>query len=105
MVLYPPVFPLVTVKRFGLLQPHFGHLSCIPFVCMTHKVQGMLYNSNQSIVEKLPSFVKLVSPFRGLITSFHKAYKSAYQLGFVVYLTLNSHLFLGCMIAVEMPGM
>ena len=23
-----------TVKRFGLLQPYFGHLSCISFVCM-----------------------------------------------------------------------
>ena len=49
----------ITVKGFGLLQPHFGHLSCIPFVCMTYKVQGMLSNSNQSVVEKLPSFVKL----------------------------------------------
>ena len=69
-----------TVKRFGLLQPHFGHLSCIPFVCMTSKVQGMLYSSNHSVGEKLPSFVKLRLPFRGLITSFQKAYKSAYQL-------------------------
>ena len=49
----------------------------------------MLYNSNPSVVEKLP----LVSPFRGLITSFQKVYKSAYQLRFVVKLTLNSHLF------------
>ena len=29
---------------------------------MTSKVQGVLSNSNQSVVEKLPSFVKLVSP-------------------------------------------
>ena len=35
-----------TVKRFWLLQLHFGHLICIPFVCMTHKVQGMLSDSN-----------------------------------------------------------
>ena len=25
------VFLIITVKRFGLLQPHFGHPSCIPF--------------------------------------------------------------------------
>ena len=56
---------------------------------MTHEVQGKLYNSNQSVVEKLPSFVKLVSPFRGLITSFQEAYKSAYQLRYVVSLTLK----------------
>ena len=29
-------------KRFRLLKPYFDHHSCIPFVCMTHKVQGML---------------------------------------------------------------
>ena len=65
------------------------------------KVQEMLYNSNPSVAEKLP----LVAPFRGLITSFEKAYKSAYQLRLVVSLTLNSHLFLGCIIVVEMPEM
>ena len=31
-----------TAQRIRLLQPYFGHLSCIPFVCMTRKVQGML---------------------------------------------------------------
>ena len=25
-----------TVKMFGLLQPYFGHLSCMPVVCVTH---------------------------------------------------------------------
>ena len=25
-----------TVKTFGLLQPYFGHLSCMSVVCMTH---------------------------------------------------------------------
>ena len=39
---------------------YFNH-SCIPFVCMTREVQGVL---EQSAVEKIPSFVKLVSPFR-----------------------------------------
>ena len=54
-----------------------------------------------SVAETLP----LVAPFRGLITSFEKAYKSAYQLRFGVSLTLNSHLLLGCIVVVEMPGM
>ena len=32
---------------FGLLQPYFGHLSCMPVVCMTHyKLQSL------SVVEK-----------------------------------------------------
>ena len=31
-----------TVKRFRLLQPYFGYLSCIPFVYVTHKFQGVL---------------------------------------------------------------
>ena len=29
-------------KRFGLLQPYFGQLSCIPLVCMTHEVQARM---------------------------------------------------------------
>ena len=33
---------LYTTKRFRLLQPYFGHLSYIPFVCVTCKVQGAL---------------------------------------------------------------
>ena len=31
-----PLIRLYTVKKFGLLQPYFGHLSCIPVVCVTH---------------------------------------------------------------------
>ena len=31
-----------TARRFRLLQPYFGHLSCIPFVCMIYEVQGLL---------------------------------------------------------------
>ena len=46
----------------------------------------------ECVVEKLLSFVKFVFPFRELITSFQKAYKSAYQLRFVVSLTLHNHL-------------
>ena len=32
----------ITAKTFGLFQPYFGHLSCMPVVYVTHKVQGML---------------------------------------------------------------
>ena len=76
------------MERFRLLQPYFGHLSCPPFMCMKCEVQGVrtymqfepectseaslvyyissrsAYNLNQSVVQELPSFVKLVSPFR-----------------------------------------
>ena len=31
----PHVVPF-TVKTFGLLQPYFGHLSCMSVVCLTH---------------------------------------------------------------------
>ena len=32
-----------TVKTFGLLQPYYGHLSCMPVVYVTcYKLQGML---------------------------------------------------------------
>ena len=32
-----------TVKTFGLIQPYFGHLSCMPVVYVTrYKLQGML---------------------------------------------------------------
>ena len=36
--MYNPPFshPPCTVKTFGLLQPCFGHLSCMPVVCVTH---------------------------------------------------------------------
>ena len=59
-----------------LLQPYFGHLSCIPFVCMTGK--ECLICMDQSVVEKLPSFDKLVFPFRKSIA------KSAFLMRFAV---------------------
>ena len=31
-----PCMHLYTVKTFWLLQPYFGHLSCMPDVCVTH---------------------------------------------------------------------
>ena len=45
-----------TVKTFGLLQPYFGHLSCMLVVCVTHyKLQKDASNLNQSlrVIEKL----------------------------------------------------
>ena len=34
-----------TVKTFGLLQPYYGRLSCMPVVYVTrYKLQGMLPN-------------------------------------------------------------
>ena len=73
------------------------HLSCIPFVCMTVKLKECL---NQSVVEKLPSFVKLRSPFR----------KPIYQhirlgLLFLVSLICPEYLQLEVLLGCEMPGM
>ena len=36
------IIATATVKRFRLLQPYFGYLSCIPFVDMTHKFKECL---------------------------------------------------------------
>ena len=33
---------LIFVKTSGLLQPYFGHFSCMPVVCVTHYFKGML---------------------------------------------------------------
>ena len=56
----------------------------------------------QCVVEKLPSFVKLLAIF------FQKSYKSVFLVRFVVSYKLT-HLpmesFLCCMLVVEMPGM
>ena len=56
----------------------------------------------QSIVEKLPYFVKLVSPFRKPTS------KTALMVRFVVSLFLHICMpleeFLGCMVVTEMPG-
>ena len=44
-----------TIKTFGLLQPYFGHLSCMPVVCVTHyKLQkdASYLNQSLSVVEK-----------------------------------------------------
>ena len=45
-----------TVKTFWLLQPYFGHLSCMPDVCVTHYKTSkgcFLLNQSLSVVEKL----------------------------------------------------
>ena len=44
-----------TVKTFGLLQPYFGHLSCMPVVCVTHyklEKDASYLNQSISVVEK-----------------------------------------------------
>ena len=41
------------MKRFGLLQPYFGELSCMPVVCMTR--EGCL--QLESVFKKLFPFV------------------------------------------------
>ena len=44
-----------TVKTFGLLQPYFGHLSCMPVVCVTHyklQKEASYLNQSLSVVEK-----------------------------------------------------
>ena len=64
-------------KKVWVTSTTFWSLSCIPFVCMTRKVQGMLTVSMCSWEASLFSI------------SFQKAYKSAYQLRFVVSLILH----------------
>ena len=42
--------PHCKFKTFGLLQPCFGHLSCMPVVCVTHyKLQRNASYLNQSV--------------------------------------------------------
>ena len=49
------------MKTFGLLQPYFGHLSCMPVVYVTrYKLQGMLPIC-LSVVEKLLLFEDLLA--------------------------------------------
>ena len=69
------------------LPVSFCHLLCIPFVCMTQSSKSA-YNLNQSIVEKLPSFVKIASPFKKPIL-----YKSAFLVGLICFCDLT-HLLL-----------
>ena len=64
-----------TVKSFWLLLPYlwyFGQLRCIPFMCMTHKVQGVLTIWTGSSWQ--PSIFYKIS------ISFQKAYKFAFLL-------------------------
>ena len=53
--LHPYLFHY-TVKTYGLLQPYFGHLSCMPVVnvtcCKTSK-DASNQNQSLSVVEKL----------------------------------------------------
>ena len=54
----PPTWPGYTVKKFGLLQPYFGHLSCMPVVCVTHyktSNNASCLNQSLTVVEKFLS--------------------------------------------------
>ena len=62
----------ITVKRFGLLQPYFGQLRCIPVVRMTQSSRNA-YDLNQDVVENLLAFVKLVSLLRNPSISIYGA--------------------------------
>ena len=58
---------LSTVKTLGLLQPYFGHLSCMPVVyviCYTLQTSKDASNLIQSVVEKLLYFTRLGFPYR-----------------------------------------
>ena len=59
-----------TAKRFRLLQTYFGHLSCIPFVCITREVQGLL-TIRKRLVEKLPSFSVSFQILSGEVSFFY----------------------------------
>ena len=76
----PAFFELVcTVKTFGLLQPYFGHLSCMLVVCVTHyKLQKDASNLNQSlrVIEKLlpqlrSSYRKPIAIWLHILLAFH----------------------------------
>ena len=60
--------PLELVYSVSFLRPYFGHLSCMPVVYMWHITNFQATNLilNQSVVEKLLPFVKLVSLSEGL---------------------------------------
>ena len=70
-------------------------------VCVTSNSRSA-YNLNQSVVEMIPSFVKLVSPFRKPINQLAFLVKLVVSLMLHIY---TSEEFLGCMVVVEMPGM
>ena len=56
-----------TVKTLGLLEPYFGHLSCmLPVVCVTHykTSRGSYHSCSQSECSwEASPFVKAVSPY------------------------------------------
>ena len=56
-------------KDIWVTSTIFSHLSCMPVVYMTHykrfvKFKRCFQVGTKDVVEKLPSFVTLVSPFR-----------------------------------------
>ena len=51
----------VCCKKVSVTATILGHLSCIPFVCVTRKVQGVLTIQIKSVVEKLLPLIELAS--------------------------------------------
>ena len=51
------VSEVFTVKRFGLLQPCFGQLSCMPVVCMTHETVRFVVSFHLPLEEFLGCMV------------------------------------------------
>ena len=58
-----------TEKQFRLLFTHVLVTSVAFLLCARHITLKKYLKFEQSVVEKLPSFAKLVSPFRNSITS------------------------------------
>ena len=67
--LYPSSMSACTYcKDIWVTSTVFSHLSCMPVVYVTchivHKFRGCFQVESKGAVEKLPPFVKLVSPFK-----------------------------------------
>ena len=81
---------MIHLKGLGL--HYFGHLSCIPFVCVTLKSSISAYNLKRVL---LRSFRLLLN--YSLFSE--RMYKSAFLVRFVVSLLSTSARFLGYMVS------
>ena len=74
-LLYHGCTSLYTVKTLWLLQPYFGHLSCMPDVCVTHyktsegcflfesKLKKLLSHIYRIFLQKAYSYLVTLLPF------------------------------------------
>ena len=85
--------PAIAGSISGVIVVAAGVVVIVIIVCVQYLKFKECLEFEQSVVVKLPSFVKLVSPFRKPI------YKSTFLVRFIVYLILPSApgQFLGCM--------